>query len=237
MYKVITHAIREEHFDHPMMAEMAMTRGNVMPRGSNVSAIVNYYNTPLSLIFRGAARSHFETYLFHIRNYVLSAFNGAEDLVAIEKSILDHTTKIAKLLDPYYSEDIVAAAAAKLADYSKHVVALVQAVKTDSRVSEAEQKLKQTITDVATTFHSVNPYWPTITVADYLTRISDSVVKQARARKSKNWAEDMEALEQAQMWLLSGNSDTPGYPSFSEVFARGVISAFPDKFSDFKVIY
>lgn len=237
MYKVITHAIREEHFDHPMTAEMAMTRGNVMPRGSNVSSIVNYYTTSPALIFRGHVRSQFETYLFYIRNYVLSAFNGAEDLAAIEKSILDHTKKIAKLLDPYYSEEVVAAAAAKLADYSKHVVAVVQAIKTDSGVSDAEQKLKQTITDVATTFHSVNPYWPTIAVADYLTRIAEAVVKQSRARKSKNWAADMEALEQAQIWLLSGNSDTPGYPSFSEVFAKGVISAFPDKFSDFKVIY
>lgn len=237
MYKVITHAIREEHFDHPMMAEMAMTRGNVVPKGSNVSAIVNYYTTPLALLFRGHARSHFETYLFHVRNYVLSAFNGAEDLATIEKSILDHTTKMAKLLDPYYSEAVVAAAATKLADYSKHVLAVLQAVKADSGISDAEQKLQQTITDVATTFHSVNPYWPAITVADYLTRIAEAVIKQGRARKSKNWAEDMAALEQAQMWLLSGNSDTPGYPSFSDVFAKGVISAFPDKFLDFKVIY
>ena len=237
MYKVITHAIREEHFDHPMMAEMAMAKGNIMPRGSNVSAIVNYYNTPLSLIFRGQARSHFETYLFHLRNYVLSAFNGGEDLAEIEKKIVDHVTALAKMLDPYYSQEVVAAAAAKLTDYSKHVLAVVQAIKSDSGVSDAEQKLKLSIASVAETFHSVNPYWPTITVADYLTRFAEAVAKQARARKAKNWAADMEALEQAQMWLLSGNTSTPGYPSFAEVFSKGVISAFPDKFADFKIIY
>lgn len=236
MYKIITHAIREEHFDHPMMAEMAI-RGNISPKGSNVAAIVNYYNTPLSLIFRGHVRSHFETYLFYLRNYVLSAFNGAEDLAVIEKSILDHLVKISKLLDPYYNQEIVTAAAAKLTDYSKHIMALLQAIKSDSGVSDAEQKLKQTISAVAETFHNVNSHWPTVAVAEYLTKFAEAVAKQGRARKSKSWTEDMAALEQAQIWLLSGNSDTPGYPGFSEVFSKGIISAFPDKFADFKVIY
>jgi hypothetical protein len=237
MYKIITHTIKEEHFDHPMTAEAAMTRGNVMPKTAGTSSVINQLSTTLALVYRSRVRSQFETYLFHIRNYVLSAFNGGEDLAAVEKNIVSHAKVMAMLLSPYYSDEVVEAAEAKLVDYSKHLLAVVQAIKSDSGVADAEAKLTQVIKVVADTFESVNSYWPSSAVNDHLTKFANSVAKQARARKSKNWAEDMEALAASQMCWLSGDLGVPGYLSFAEVFARGVILEFPQKFADFRIVY
>lgn len=238
MYKVITHAIREEHFDHPIMAEMAMSKGNIAPRTNNLSSVISHYDSPLAQMYRSQVRTQFEAYLIYVRDYVVSVFNGGEDTAAIEQRIIKQANAIAQLLEPYYGAEIAAAAEAKLLDYTKHVLAVLQAMRSGSGISEAELKLKQTIEDVAGTFASVNPRWSAPVVSEHLTKFADAVVKQGIARKSKDWAADLEALTRARVCLLNGNYETvPAYHSFAEIFSKGVISAFPDRFTDFRIVY
>lgn len=238
MYKVITHAIREEHFDHPMMAEMAMNKGNVLPKTNGLSSVISHYDSPLAQMYRSQVRTEFEAYLIYVRDYVVSVFNGGEDTAAIEQRIAKQAKSIAKLLESYYGEEVADAAEAKLLDYTKHVLAVLQSVKNGSGKDEAELKLKQTIETVASTFASVNPRWPAPAVSEHLTKFADAVVRQGVARKAKDWAADLAALTAARVCLLNGNYDVmPVYHSFAEIFSKGVIAAFPDRFTDFRIVY
>lgn len=238
MYKIITHAIREEHFDHPMTAEMAMGRGNIMPKTSNLSSAIGQYDSPLAQMYMSQVRTEFEAYLIYVRDCVLSMFNGGEDLTAIEQRIVKQANAIAMLLTPYYGAEVAAAAEALLIDYTKHVLAVLQAVKSGSGISEAELRLRQTIDKVGETFATVNSRWPAAVVSKYLTKFADAVVKQGMARKVKDWAADLEALTYARKCWLNGDYSTmPVYHSFAEVFSKGVISAFPERFSEYRVQY
>lgn len=238
MYKVITHAIREEHFDHPMMAEMAINRGNIAPRTNGLSSAISQYDSHLAQMYRNQARTEFEAYLIYVRDYVVSVFNGGEDTAAIEQRIAQQAKSIAGLLQPYYGDEVAAVAEARLLDYTKHVLAVLQAIKTGSDKDAAKLKLKQTIETVAGTFSSVNPRWPLSAVAEYLTKFADAVIEQGMARKSKNWAADLDALTEARVGLLNGNYNImPVYHSFAEVFSKGVISAFPERFTDYRIVY
>ena len=84
MYKVITHTIKEEHFGHPMTAEVGMiTHANTAPHiepmvSSSLIAGNLIMLRPSSVEFRMNIRSLFSRFFWRVRDYLISVLDSRE---------------------------------------------------------------------------------------------------------------------------------------------------------------
>ena len=103
MYKVITHTIKEEHFDHPLAIEAVngVKNGNGLSNGNSngvvsstssmlVPGTVSVFNTESAVKFRMDNRTIWARYLWRLRSYIVSALDGAEDLAVVEDQLFQN---------------------------------------------------------------------------------------------------------------------------------------------------
>jgi len=228
MYKVITHTITEEHFNHPSIVEHALTRGNIHPKMSTSivsNAIINY-DTLAASNYRNLVRSLLETYVADVRSAVVSIMGSGEDTGIVENKLHQTITEIAdRVLKPYYSSDVVSKIEQHLKGYTVSLLDIAKSEKSGRNVTEFENTLKQHTEELAMMLNTVNQLWSREEMLNYYTWYSQAVKDQIRNRKSKNWASDQEAYDYGRNVMLSGK-----FPGYSQVLAKGVIAQHADRF-------
>ena len=137
MYKVITHTITEEHFNHPSIVEHALTRGNIHPKMSTSivsNAIINY-DTLAASNYRNLVRSLLETYVADVRSAVVSIMGSGEDTGIVENKLHQTITEIAdRVLKPYYSSDVVSKIEQHLKGYTVSLLDIAKSEKSGRNV-------------------------------------------------------------------------------------------------------
>jgi hypothetical protein len=248
MYKIITHTIKEEHFDHPMALEavngtkikdMYMNNNGVVPENSIVKETVNMcvpgmvsvFNTNPAVDFRMDNRTIWARYLWRLRSYIVSALDGAEDMAVVEEQLFQNIDEIGDSIRPYYG----LVASKKLSQLMRSMVLteldIVQALKKSEPIDALQKKFAEQVVEFAKFLEEVNPKnWPALAVEKTFGRAVENWVEQARARISKNWPADIEAVDTAHRIILAGQDD--GTPAFSDIFAMGIIMQFPDRFTE-----
>ena len=229
MYKVITHTIKEEHFTHPRTAEHAlrMKSGNVHPMTTAINGEPDY-GTPSAVMFRGAAKTLLEKYVYALRNAIISIFSAGEDLMVIEDEIKKSLANIEITLKSYYDNSAVSIVAQKLNEYTNDLLEIAKAHKNGKPITDIETRLSQRILDISEFLPTINPAWNKGDVFNYFTWGSDAFKRQIAARKAKNWAEDQIQFEKAYQVFVSGMPDV-AIP-FSQYLARGIIAQHPGRF-------
>jgi len=234
MYKVITHSIKEEHFGHPMTAEAGMIiHGNAKPHTGHMSTMAMYpvsniANSSKSIDFRMAARNLLDRYLWRLRAYIVSAIEGSEDMAVIEAEVFKAISSISKVVEQFYGTAAAQEFKKLLDSFSIPIIEEARAIRSGRSIDNFERKIESAIESVADFLSNVNPEsWPKSAVKGIFTALSKSFIDQAKARKNKNWMDDIIALDQAQKIILVGDEKMP---PFAEIFAKGIISTFPQKF-------
>jgi hypothetical protein len=253
VYKVVTHTIKEEHFDHPLAlaaingvklnGDYANSNGNYNgnPNGNSNGSVVtetaifvpgtmSIFNTDSAIEFRMAARTIFARYLWRLRSYIVSALDGSEDLAVVEEQLFQNIDEIGDSVRPYYG----LVASKQLSQLMRAMVLteldIVQTLKKNQPIDQLQQEFKTQVVEFAAFLESANPKnWPADVVIKIFGRIVDSWIEEARARISKNWPADIEAVDTAHRIMLAGQDD--GTPAFSDIFAKGIIMQFPDRFT------
>jgi hypothetical protein len=234
MYKVITHTIKEEHFDHPMTAEAGMSiHGNTSPKIGHMAVNSSYpRNDPTTsskaVEFRMAARNLLDKYIWRLRAYIVSAIEGSDDMALIESEVFKVISSISSVVEAYYGKDAATEFKRLLDAFSIPLIEEARSIRAGRSINNFENRVETSINDLAEFLSMANPAnWPKAAVKVIFTKLAKSFTDQAKARKAKNWMDDIVALDQAQKIILVGDESMP---PFAEIFAKGIISVFPEKF-------
>lgn len=252
VYKLITHTIKEEHFDHPLALEAINGvklngayanyngNGNGNPNGNGVvvtetamyvPGTISVFNTEPAVTWRMDQRTIWARYLWRLRNYITSALHNGEDLAVVEEQLFQNIDEIGDSVRPYYG----LVASKQLAQYMRSfvltVLDIVQTLKKGGNIDALVKKVDTELDDFANFAQKANPQnWPAETVKAIFGKVLQAWIEQVRARVSKNWPADIEAVDTAHRIILAGQYD--GTPAFSDIFAKGIIMQFPDRFTE-----
>jgi hypothetical protein len=235
MYKIVTHSIREEHFGHPMTAEVGMiTHANTAPHiEPMVSSSLNAGNLimlrPSSVEFRMNIRSLFSRFFWRVRDYLISLLDSRESS-DVEAELYKNIEAIGSFIEPYYGLTTVDNFNNTMKDVVKNLIFIVRDIKSDKDITDSKNKLSESIRALSMFLSSINPsQWPYSAVYSIFSELSNNWISQISARKYKDWIEDMQLVDKNEDIMLSGNAST-GVSPFSDIFAKGIISQFQERF-------
>jgi hypothetical protein len=236
MYKIVTHSIREEHFGHPMTAEIGIaTHSNAAPHiGENIvtSSLLAgnlIMLRPRSVEFRMNIRSLFSRFFWRVRDYLISVLDSRESS-DVEAELYKNIEAIGSFIETYYGATTVNSFNNTMKDIIKNLIFIVRDIKSDKDITESRNKLSESIGALSMFLNSINPsQWPYSAVFDIFSDLSNNWIAQISARKYKDWIEDMQLVDKNEDIMLSGDVST-GVPPFSDIFAKGIISQFQERF-------
>lgn len=244
MYKIITHTVREEHFDHPMAIETVngIKNGNSYTNGNSNSVVsttsemlipgtVSAFNTDPAVIWRMEARTIFDRFLWRMRSYIVGALDSGEDTAVVENQLFQNVNEIGDSVKPYYGLVASKQLAQLLRSFVLANIEFVQTLKKgeQDKLPALLVKINASIDEFADFLSTANSqFWPRDVVVSVIKELVTAWQNQARARLAKNWPVDIESTDTAHRIVSAGQDD--GTPAFSEIFAKGIIMQFPDRF-------
>jgi hypothetical protein len=239
MYKKITHNIVEEHFAHPIAAELKKKVDKMSPAGappykqkSKIAAA-----TPEAMLYL-AANELVGKLTWGIRNYLISALSGIDDAEYIQTRLLKDITDFGPVLTTYYSKKIGDDSVMHLTEFAKVFVEIVSTAKAGKDISKLVTTALGHLDELATVLGNANPkFWPKEVVKEYLNQFATHVLEEITARMKKDWEADTIASMKANDIMMSGpitEGVLKGMPDFANVFASGIIRQFPNIFPESK---
>lgn len=228
MYKIITHTIKEEHFDHPMTAEYALSNRGDLHKGPQARLGDELFTTVTSMRLRQTTRTLFETYLLELRSELVGLLNGSEDISVVAEKLFSTILEIGNVVRPYYGSIPADQLSSNLKALTVAIIDYATATKAGTSTADSEARAAIQITNLSNLLSGANPWWPAAAVTDYFTKFTKAETDQIVARKAKNWSADLTALDAARTILLSGLDNNT--LSLAGLISIGIISQFPNKF-------
>jgi len=235
MYKIITHSIKEEHFDHPMSAEVAMGHyANTNPNTSHIMATALIAGNeimlrPYSVEFRMNIGSLFSRFFWRTRDYLISLLDNRESS-DVEMELYKNIDEIGSFIDPFYGPNIANEFNSCMRDMIKNLIFNVRDIRSGKDLTDSKKLLTQSVTTLANFLNRINPtQWPYTAIVDIFSDFTNNCIEQISARKSKSWIEDMRLVDKNQDLMLSGDIFS-GINPFTEIFAKGIIAQNQQRF-------
>lgn len=229
MYKKITHTITEEHFGHPIAAEIkkVIDKNNPRVKTKTLSA---YSTTDKSTDLRNSVHAYFTQYIYGIRAYIVSAMASSQDADIIRSELFSLVENLEPIYQRFWHNAVDSTALNKcLHDIAMNILSIADSTKAGKDVGELKNTLAANIDSLAVLLDKTNPqYWPKQAVVDIWTSATDSFIEQIDARKKADWPADQDALKKT--WNILVNSVSTDAPSFADVFVKGILQMFPYRF-------
>jgi hypothetical protein len=233
MYKRITHNITEEHFAHPIAAELKkkIDKATAQPPKPMLRATITI--SPEQQLHM-TSHELFGKVVWGIRNYIISELNSAPDTNYITTRLLKDIKEFAPVFTLYYSKKIGDDVVMHLTQFANVLVELVTAAKAEKDITRLTASAFGHLDDLANVISVINPaHWPESVVKEFWHVYLTHVIEQVKARIKKDWEADTIASIKASNVLTSGPV-TEGYikgmPDFASIFADGIIKQFPAAF-------
>lgn len=226
MYKKITHTIVEEHFDHPMAAEIKDRMENCSP--STPAMAVNFGQ---AIKFRLDARNYFSALQTKVRNLIIDLVEPKDEATTAVKlaDVVDIINRLGSVAATYYGTSAGNELATLLKDFALAAADHVKVLKANGDATAAKTKCAEAVAAIAKFLSTANPdFWPAKTVTTIFTDYSDALLSQAAALIKKDAPAALDA-ENLQHDVIMGNR--MGRIGLADVFATGIIRQFPDQFS------
>jgi hypothetical protein len=231
MYKKITHEIVEEHFDHPMAADIKQ-----MAESASVLPVKGWPPLPQRYQFQSAIRNQFTKLNNDIRNVIVSDLANSEDLTFNKDNLNKTVLEFVELVKSYTDTKTADAIVKNLMDFINNFILIIDSIKKGqmydtlktSAITDFTNFLQQ---GTVNSWISGGGVIPANTYAD--TYIAE-LIKQVMSRLQKNWNDDSMSAEKAR--IISSSSgpiyETPfnGSQDMSTIFSNSVINQFPTKF-------
>lgn len=218
MYKVITHTIREEHFNHPITANVAL-------RGPN--QVVDPFTTTSAMKYRDAARTAAYKWLASVRSYVTSTNAAETDVLKeeVKKSSMDLVTT---LFNGYLQPAVLTNVTNAFESYYKAILSSIDAVKTKQDVPGARDRAKTAAEDLAMMLSRLSRSWPMAALEDSFVNIAKEFANQAEYRAANQYPADIASTTMTEGLLISGAQN--GAQSLIDLVTKGIILLYSMRF-------
>ena len=171
-------------------------------------------------------RAMYRLWVDHViwtREYVVTAIDGAPDAGAAAGRLLRNQEDIGNAVAGFYGEGAGAALTDLLKQHILIAVELVDAaVKGDQeRFAREDKRWDDNGADLARFLSGANPFWPEKDVHDLIALHLTLTKREAVARLSKAWDEDIAAFDDILTEILT----------LADALTDGIIQQFPERFA------
>jgi hypothetical protein len=236
MYKVITHNITEQHYDHPAALEMlgVIHHGNVKLHGNTHHMSTTIKSTitdpAISNIVRRNVQGMFAHYSGRMRDLIISVGNGSADQATLSQALNTAATAITSNYASYYPAATAATFTQNFMDFTTSATGIVAGIYAGNTVPPTPSQTLNTasINNLATLLATTSPGSYTLdSVITLLGNISKFWQAQATARKAADWPADVAAAQNAEDAILSGNANSA---CLSNQYANALFIDWPNRF-------
>jgi hypothetical protein len=232
MYKLVTHNIKEEHYDHPAVlpghVKLAMASAGI--EAPLPGAVIN----ERTMIFRMDSRTLWTRYALGMINYSVSDLGALPNTDKVEANLVRNSAAVGNYFIPYYGITAGTKIGDLLAVMCKNGVKVVDSLKSGSKDIEVFKDIwyKEAMA-LAEYLNELNPsQYPTDLILEMLVNLTNFWVDDFRARIAKDFAADAIALDNILKVAVIGIPDhaNKGYSSIADIMSRGIIAQFPLSF-------
>lgn len=186
--------------------------------------------TEKSTLFRMNSRTLWSRFGWGPLNYSIALNNNLDGLNETENRIYAHAARIGELVTPYYGEEIGKTFTDALTQFAKIGVGVIQDLYNGKPLDGTKALWDESIENIATFLSTINPeYWPKDPIKSYLDALVNLWLDSINARESKDFAANEVAMDAIEKLVTLGTDTTP---SLADVFSMGIISQYPEKFTD-----
>jgi hypothetical protein len=236
MYKVITHNITEQHYDHPAALEMlgvihhgnVKLNSNIHHMSTTIKSTIN--DAALTNIARRNVRGMFAHYNGRMRDLIIAVGNGTADQATLSQALNTAATAITSNYASYYPTTTAATFTQNFMDFTTSATGIVSGIYAGNTVPPtASQTLNTTsINNLATLLATTSPSSYTLdSVITLLTNISKFWQDQATARKAQDWPADVTAAAKAEDVIISGSVNTS---CLADQYMNALFLDWPNRF-------
>lgn len=251
MYKKITHNITEEHFAHPVAAELKkkVDKQKLNTDQPKPTKSVAYYNNGSlgigdelpqyvlnenTMLFRMDCRSAWQKWAYSLMNYAVSLNGNLPGTDQVKGRMHKNAIAIGDMLIPYYgptSSKLVGTSLIAIDDIGMHYV---EALKKGEPTDEIVTSWAPFVDDFANVMNELNPNnWPTSLIRDIVLSLVQAWQDQLTARANGDFIADEIAIDTISKLIITGIPDHgKGFDSLADIFSRGIIAQFPSMFQD-----
>jgi hypothetical protein len=236
MYKVITHNITEQHYDHPAALEMlgVISHGNVKLHGNthHMSTTIKstISDTGVSNIVRRNVRSMMAHYNGRMRDLIIAVGNGSADQATLSQALNTAATAITSNYASYYPAATAATFTQNFMDFTTSATGIVAGIYAGNTVPPTPSQTLNTasINNLATLLATTSPSSYSLESAIALFgNISKFWQAQATARKAADWPADVAAAGNSEDILISGSQNTA---CLADQYINALFIDWPNRF-------
>lgn len=132
------------------------------------------------------------------------------------------------MIAPYFGEDTAKALAGALTTFGRIGVAVMQDLKAGKPLDGTKELWDKNVDDIASFLSILNPHcWPKEEVKSYFDMLIKLWIDSIKARNDRDWVSNEIAIDNIDKLVTTGTEDDP---SLADVFSKGTIYKFPEKF-------
>jgi hypothetical protein len=156
------------------------------------------------------------------REYLVAAIAATQDAQAAAGRLLKNQEHLGNAIVPYYGQAAGDALTDLLKQHILIAVDLVAAAKAgqQEKFQEQDRRWTENAQVIAAFLAGANPYWPAKDVADLLNLHLELTKKEAVARLTEKWEDDIAAFDDIFTEIMT----------VSDTLSEGIIKQFPGRF-------
>ena len=233
MYKKITHHIVEEHFDHPIAAELKSRidktnkttpinkKNNTKPKG-----YIEVYDCSSEKTQKDSI-SYWSQLAWRIRSLVVSITSGSTDIDSLKTQLVADIDNISNIVSLCYGKEAASQFKTLFIAVALSLADVLVKIKNDEDTTDAMKILADDTKSLGDFLESANSLWPSTAVVDILTQVENSYIMQAISRMKKEWEAADSAADGAYNILVVKQEN--GNSSFADIFSSGIIDCMETK--------
>lgn len=234
MYKVISHNIKEEHFEHP-----AVLPQDMLPATMQVSAdgaLPQYVMTETTMLFRMDARTAWMKWVFSLMNYAVSLNGDLPGTDQVKGRMHKNAVALGEFIIPYYgltAANLLGTTLIAIGDVGMHYVDAMKAKASPEELAKIVKTWESYVAGLAKIMNELNPgNWPISLISDVMSNIVLAWQEQLTARANGDIVADEIAIDKLTKLTVTGlpNHVKKGFSSLADIFSRGIIAQFPSLF-------
>jgi hypothetical protein len=215
MYKRVTHTIIEEHFGHPMAAEIKHTLENKFDGGRPMQGATTADK------FRSDVDAYFTAFHSKLTNIMSATETGnMESLVAAETVFFDEVDQIGKIMLPYYGVEFAERITNAFRGAGLTTIGVSRNLKFKTDTKTLVERLYLNFDNLDFLLNQFNNSWLPGSVKSTWVTIVDTLVAEAAAIMNKDTTASINEHTKAAN-LIS---------AFSNTLANSAIQQYPNKF-------
>jgi len=219
MYKVITHHITEEHFDHPEAVNMKIAKDQHDQHMKDF--YIFGYTGPLSKLEKASIGAWMRL-IGRIRAIIVSLDNKTADTQALLTQLSADVTDLGNVMRPYFSDADITKFQTLLTTVATDLIATIRDIQANTDATADQAKLEADVGAITDFLSAASPLWDKDAVTKLLVSLASYAQTQARARLVQDWGSDLSAAN-AYYDVVSVQGHQ-GEPGLADVFTAGIIN-------------